>query len=95
MELEVRGEERSEEYEDVKFDNVNLLTNTVNVGIGNTYMRDSWRDMLLQSEVKRDMEFDEMEVAEARALVDMVLKEEYRKNERRVMRAELMENWDL
>lgn len=91
----MRGEERSEEYEDVKFDNVNLLTNTVNVGIGNTYMRDSWRDMLLQSEVKRDMEFDEMEVAEARALVDMVLKEEYRKNERRVMRAELMENWDL
>ena len=33
--------------------------------------------------------------AEAKALVDMVLKEQHRQNERRVMRADLLENWDL
>ena len=33
--------------------------------------------------------------AETKALVDMVLKEQHRQNERRVMRADLLENWDL
>mmetsp|Transcript_3029 Transcript_3029/g.5688 ORF Transcript_3029/g.5688 Transcript_3029/m.5688 type:complete len:390 (-) Transcript_3029:80-1249(-) len=83
-------------------------------GIGNTYFRDSWREMILQNEVSlvqermattmamrterggEEADIDDYDDgAEAKALVDMVLKEQHRQNERRVMRADLLENWDL